>query len=274
MRLLSAIAMVACVLAASRVPAAGQNVPDLVARDSLRVCSDPSFLPFSNDRGEGFENQIANVVAQALGIPLSYTWYPQSAGFLRRTLLAQQCDVVMGIASGGGEVATTPAYYHTGYMIVTRTADGITATSLADPVFATLRIGVVAATPPSDLLLAHNLMPRAKVYPLLVDTRHDSPALGMMHDVAEARIDAGLIWGPFAGWAIKHEGLKLSAVFLEAEKGHPRLDYAIGMGVRPSDTEWANRLATVTRGHRAQIEQILVDAGIPLLDPQFRPAAQ
>lgn len=262
-------AVVACLLGATAMPAIAQSVPDLVARDKLRVCSDPGFLPFSNDRGEGFENHLAELLGSTLHLPVSYTWYPQTSGFLRNTLLAQRCDMVMGINSGGGEVATTPAYYHSGYMIVTRAADGMTATSLADPALATLRFGIVAATPPTDLLVAHDLMPQTTIYPLLVDTRSDAPAMDMMRDVADGRIDVGLVWGPFAGWAIV-QGLPLHAEFLASEPGHPRLDYAIGMGVRPGDTEWAHRLAVTAQGRQAEIHQILIEAGVPLLDSQGR----
>ena len=261
-------ALAALLVGLATPPAMAQSAPDLVTRDALRVCADPGFLPFSNDRGEGFENRIADVIGSALGLPVSYVWYPQTSGFLRNTLFAQRCDVVMGLTSGGGEAATTPAMYRTGYMIVTRAADGILATSLGDPALAALKFGVIGRTPPADLLLAHELIPQTKVYPLLVDTRHDSPAMEMMHDVAEGRIDVGLVWGPFAGWAITHQGLKLRAAFLDAEPGNPRLDYAIGMGVRPGDTAWAQELAGAAKAHQAEIQAILVDAGVPLLDAQ------
>ena len=255
-------------LAATAPPAATQNLPDLVTRDALRVCADPGFLPFSNDRGEGFENRIAEVIGKALDLPVSYTWYPQTSGFLRNTLFAQRCDVVMGLTSGGGEAATTPAMYRTGYMLVTRSADGLAATSLGDPALAELRFGVIGRTPPADLLLAHDLITRTKVYPLIVDTRRDSPAMDMMRDVAEGRIDVGLVWGPFAGWAVTHLGLPLRAAFLEAKAGHPRLDYALAMGVRPGDTAWSQQLAAAAREHAPEIQKILVDAGVPLLDAQ------
>lgn len=271
MRRLAGWAACAALGAGTMVPAAAQNVPDLVAHDTLRVCADPHLLPFSNDRGEGFENHIATRLAKALGEALTYVWYPESSGFLRNTLGAQRCDVVMGLPSGGGEATTTPAYYHTGYVVVTRAADHIAATSLSDPVFATLRLGVIAGTPPSDLLLAHDLMGQATIYQLVVDTRHDSPSLAMMDDVASGRIDAGLVWGPYAGWAVTHEGLKLHIAFLQAEPGHPRLDYTIGMGVRPNETQWARQLAAVASAQKAEIEHDLIEAGVPLLDSRNQP---
>ncbi len=260
--------VVALLCGLAGLPAFAQDPPDLVARDALRVCADPGFLPFSNDRDEGFENEIAEIIGKSLNLAVVYTWYPQTSGFLRNTLFAQRCDVVMGLTSGGGEAATTPAMYRTGYMLVTRTSDGIRATSLADPALATLRFGVIGRTPPADLLLAHDLIARTKVYPLIVDTRRDSPAMDMMRDVAGGEIDVGLVWGPFAGWAITHGGLKLRAAFLEAEPGHPRLDYAIGMGVRPGDAAWAQQLAAAARAHSSDIQKVLIDAGIPLLDAQ------
>lgn len=264
------LAMIATALTASRQTALAQSALSLVATDALRVCADPGFLPYSNQQGEGFENRVADVIGRALHLPVAYTWYPQTAGFLRNTLLADKCDVVMGLGSGNGDAMTTPGYYHTAYMIVTRDADAITATSLADPALAGRRFGVVAGTPPSDLLVAHELMARTKVYPLLVDTRVDSPPLRMMRDVADGVIDVGLVWGPFAGWAITHQGLKLHAAMLQPEPGHPRLDYTVGLGVRFGDTAWANQLASAIRAHQPEIQTILASAGVPLLDSRNR----
>ena len=270
MRIGAGIAAIGLIACAGGAPARAQNTPDLVARDALRVCSDPHLLPFSNDRGEGFENRIATTIGSALKLPVAYTWYPQTSGFLRKTLMAGSCDVVMGVTSNGGDLQTTPAYYRTGYMIVTRASDHVTATSVGDPALATLRFGVVAATPPSDLLVAHDLIPQTRIYPLVVDTRTASPAMDMMHDVAEGRIDAGLVWGPYAGWAI-HSGLALHAAFIQPEPGQPRLDYDIGMGVRPADTQWAHTLSQAARQQQGAIRQILMDADVPLLDASGKP---
>src|SRR3982750_2624510 len=106
--------------------------PEAVDRTSFRVCSDPANLPFSNDKGEGFENKIAELLAAKLNVPLKYVWYPNSIGFLRNTLRVRRCDIVMGIVTGADLVQNTNPYYRSVYVMVTRKADNITADKIED----------------------------------------------------------------------------------------------------------------------------------------------
>ncbi|HWK46307.1 MAG TPA: substrate-binding domain-containing protein [Stellaceae bacterium] len=244
---------------------------ELVSRTELRVCADPHDLPFSNDKGEGFENKIAEIIGQELKLPVSYLWFPQIVGFVRNTLRARQCDLVMGTVSGDGIMDNTNAYYHTGYMIVTRADADIRATGLGDPALADKRIGLVAATPPTDLLLRHGLMPHVTSYALAVDTRYDSPARAMIQDILDKKIDVGLLWGPIAGYYIKHDALPLKAAFIEGEPNSTRLDFRIAMGVRAGEPEWRHRINGALDKHQADIVRILEEYGIPLLDEQGRP---
>ena len=149
----------AALLAALLSPTAWGQTAELIDRTELRICADPSDLPLSNKAGEGFENKIAELIGQDLNLPVTYVWFPQVVGFVRNTLRARQCDLVMGTVSGDGIMDNTNAYYHSGYMIVSRIEDGIAATGLGDPALADKKIGLVAATPPTDLLLRHGLMP-------------------------------------------------------------------------------------------------------------------
>ena len=260
--------VIAAVVAASPVRA---QRAELVLNTELRVCADPANLPFSNRERQGFENKIADLVGQDLGIPVSYVWFPQTVGFVRNTLRARACDLVMGSVSGDGEMDTTTAYYHSGYMIATRAADGIAATSIGDPALKTKRIGLVAATPPTDLVLHHGLMGNVTAYALSADTRLGSPARKMLNDLVDGAIDVALVWGPVAGYAIHHDGLPLHAAFITPEPDAPRLDYRIGMGVRANEPEWRRRINQAVRKQRGGIEQILNEYGVPQLDEQNRP---
>src|SRR5579859_7214709 len=199
----------------SWAPGASAQTAELIARTELRICADPNDLPFSNKEGEGFENKIGQLIGQDLGVPVSYVWFPQVIGFVRNTLRAHQCDLVMGAVSGDSVMDNTNPYYHSGYMIVTRSDSGIHAHSLADPALADKKIGLVAATPPTDLLLKHGLMPHVTSYALAVDTRYDSPPRAMLQDIVDHKIDLGLVWGPVAGYYIKRDKLPLDAVFLD-----------------------------------------------------------
>lgn len=260
-------------LGALVAPAAAQTTVELVSRTELRVCADPNNLPFSNDKREGFENKIAEIIGKELNLPVTYVWFPQVVGFVRNTLRARQCDLVMGTVSGDGMMDNTNAYYHTGYMIVSRTEDGIGATGLGDPALADKRIGLIAATPPTDLLLRHGLMPHVTSYALAVDTRYDSPARAMIQDILDRKIDVGLLWGPLAGYYIKHEALPLKAAFLDSEPDSTRLDFRIAMGVRPGEPEWRRRINAALEKHRAEVAQVLAGYDVPLLDEQGHPVA-
>jgi len=260
-------AALCCALALASSSAWAQRA-ELISQTELRVCADPHNLPFSSEARDGFENRIADLVGADLKLPVSYVWFPQVIGFVRNTLRARECDLVMGAVSGDGIMDNTNPYYHTGYMIVTRKADGISATSIGDPVLADKRIGLVAATPPTDLALRHNLMPHVRAYSLAVDTRVGNPARAMLQDLADKVIDVALVWGPVAGYAIKHDGLPLSAAFIVPEPDAPRLDYRIAMGVRANEPEWRRRINQAIARHQTEITKILTDYGVPLLDEQ------
>ena len=161
---------------------------ELVDPNVLRVCADPNNLPFSNEKGEGFENKLAELFAEKLGKKLAYTFYPQATGFVRMTLGSHRCDVIMGYPQGDEMVQSTNPYYQTAYALVTKRGGPLESVeALADPRLQDKRIGIVAGTPPATYLVAHGLMAKAKSYPLVVDTRFESSAVAMMKDLARAR---------------------------------------------------------------------------------------
>ena len=262
----------ACLLAAS--PSLAQQSPDLVSQTELRVCADPHDLPFSNEQQEGFENKIAALVAHDLGLKLSYTWFPDSQGFVRATLMQHRCDVIMGTVAGVEDMATTDSYYHTGYVMITRQADNVTTDKVSDWHLAARRFGIVGATPPTNLIVQHNLMDQTSIYDLMVDTRVRQPAHQLVQDVAAGHVDVGLVWGPIAGYYNKVDHDNLRITFLNPEDAKVRLDYHIAMGVRPGDVEFRRRLNKVIAREQPQILAILHDYDIPLLDEQDRPLAE
>ncbi len=249
-----------------------QQRSELISRTELRVCADPRNLPYSNEAKEGFENRIAEIIGKDLELPVTYVWFPQVVGFVRNTLQIRECDLVMGAVTGDGVMDTTNPYYHTGYMIVTRTADGINTRSVSDPALADKRFGIIAATPPTDLLVRHKLMDRVRAYSLRVDTRISNPPREMLQDLVDGKIDVALVWGPPAGYAIKAEHLPLTAAFIEPEPSASRLDYRIAMGVRTNEPEWRRRINQAIGRHKTEIAAVLTDFGVPMLDDQGRPA--
>jgi quinoprotein dehydrogenase-associated probable ABC transporter substrate-binding protein len=257
--------LLAAAALAAAFPARAQRA-ELVTRTELRVCADPSALPFSNQAGEGFENKIAQILGAEMSLPVAYVWFPQVTGFVRNTLGARECDLVTGAVSGDTIMETTNPYYHTGYMLATRTADGITATSIGDPQLADKRFGIVARTPPTDLLVRHGLIAHARPYSLAVDTRVSNPAHDMLQDLADGKIDVALVWGPMAGWAITHDHMPLTAAFIAPEPDAPRLDYRIAMGVRANEPEWRRQVNHALGARQPEIAAVLKEYGVPLIE--------
>ena len=249
------------------VGAAAGQVVDLVSKTELRVCADPANLPFSQRGGGGFENEIADLLAADLGKPVAYTWFPMAIGFIRRTLRANRCDVVIGYAQGHELVLNTNHFYTSAYVLVTRPGGALTGVDhLGDPALRGRRLGVVAGSPPASHLVSHGLMAAARPYRLMVDRRVESPAEQMIADLRAGRIDGGLLWGPVGGYWGQRHGLKVTPLLKETEA--PRLFYRITMGVRPGELVWKRRLNRFIRRHQAAIDRVLVRYGVPLLNNQ------
>ena len=245
---------------------------ELVDPKVLRVCADPNNLPFSNEKGEGFENKFVELLAQKLDRKLAYVWYPQSVGFVRNTLGAHRCDVIPGFPQGDELVQSTNPYYRTAYAFVVRPGDGLDdLDTLADPRLKTKRIGIVAGTPPATYLAVNGLMEKAKPYPLVVDTRVESSAVAMMADLESREIDVAIMWGPMAGYYAKRINPPMRVTLLTKDTGGPQLAYRIAMGVRPTDQNWKRLLNRLIAENRADIDRLLLEFGVPLLDERDRP---
>src|SRR3981081_3332048 len=174
---------------------------ELVDPKVLRVCADPRNLPFSNEKGEGFENKLAELFAEKLNKKLDYMYFPQATGFVRMTLGAHRCDVIMGFPQGDELVQGTNPYYRTAYALIARPGSGLDeVTTLEDERLKGKHIGIVAGTPPATNMATNGLMANAKPYPLMIDTRFDSSAEAMIGDLAKGEIDAGVLWGQIQGF--------------------------------------------------------------------------
>jgi quinoprotein dehydrogenase-associated probable ABC transporter substrate-binding protein len=271
LRLPLASAALLCPLLCADPSLAQSATGNLIPRDELRVCADPHNMPFSDEQHEGFENKIAELLGRDLSLPVHYVWFPQVIGFVRNTLGARRCDLVIGIVAGDDLMQTTTPYYYTGYVIVYRRDSGWSFSNFDDARLKGKHIGVVAGTPPADLLVHHGLMANARPYALTIDTRYESPTHQMVLDIVNKSIDAGLLWGPIAGYYIRHDKLPLAMAMLKDEPQSPRLYYHIAMGVRHNEPDWRRRINGVIAKDRGAITAILRDYGVPLLDEQGNP---
>jgi mxaJ protein len=239
----------------------------------LRVCADPNNLPFSNERGEGFENKIAALIADKLGATLSYTWWAQRRGFIRNTLNAGSCDLVTGTTNGIEMLRTTLPYYRSGYAFVTR-QDGPKVSSLDDPILHKLRIGIQlvgedgANPPPAEALARRGIVNNVRGYLVYGDYRERNPAAAIMEAVARGEIDVAIVWGPIAGYFASRASVPLTATLVTPENDGPRLPmvFDINMGVRKDDPTLRDEINAALTNLRPKIDAVLASYGVPRAD--------
>ncbi|GFE85640.1 methanol oxidation protein [Steroidobacter agaridevorans] len=272
----------ACLLlsfAAAGVAAADQS------ETILRVCADPDNLPLSNQRGEGYENKIAEALASDLGRRVEYTFFPQRMGFVRNTLRQRdeatqqfKCDVIIGVPKGYELTATTRPYMRSTYALLfadpakygeVRSADDLL--KLPPDKLSSLRIGVFGRSPGADWLLRHGLLEQAVVYAPQSGDVHENPAHIIERDLNEKKIDVAILWGPMAGYLVqRHTASPSGSSRWHAVPFLPdpqiRFDYEIAMGVRFGEKQWQGELDNWIGSHQARIDEILSSYRVPLLD--------
>ena len=239
----------------------------------LRVCADPNNLPFSNERGEGFENKIAELIADELGVTLSYTWWAQRRGFIRNTLNTGSCDLVTGTTNGIEMLRTTLPYYRSGYTFVTR-QDGPKVSSLDDPILHNLRIGIQlvgedgANPPPSEALARRGIVDNVRGYLVYGDYREQNPAAAIMDAVAKGEIDVAIVWGPVAGYFAGRESVPLKVALVTPQNDGPRVPmvFDINMGVRRDDPTLRDEINAALSKLRPKIDAVLANYGVPRAD--------
>ncbi|GLS42428.1 rare earth element methanol dehydrogenase accessory protein XoxJ [Methylobacterium brachythecii] len=250
--------------------ALAQHLPDMVTTDTLRVCSDPGNMPFSERKADGFENKIAQIIADELKVKLRYYWLTQGPGFVRNTLGTGLCDVIIG-TSGGDIVQPTNPYYRSSYALISRHGELSGVTSLDDPRLKDKQIGIIAGTPPADRIGTLGLTAQAHSYAAYsfgADRKFQTVAAEVIADVASKKIDVALLWGPSGGWLAKQSGVEMDVVPLLKEPDRPPMAFRVSMGVRLNENDWKRTLNTALRKRKTDIEAVLREYQVPLLDEE------
>ena len=246
----------------------------VMAGGKLRVCADPDNLPFSNQKQQGFENKIAAVLAKDMRATLSYTWLKQRQNFFRQTLGERRCDVVIGVPTEFERVLTTRPYYRSSYVLITQRRRNLDIKSYDDPVLGGLKIGLHAIgndgsnSPPAVALGRHGLANNIVGFSIWGEASEKNPQGRIVNAVAEGKIDAAIVWGPFAGFFAKKYGDALVLTAAPVDAGMPTMLFAydISMGVRKGETEQATKLEKSIERQRGKIEKILLAYHIPVID--------
>ncbi len=263
----------------AQAQAGGVSTAPEAADPVLHVCADPSSLPQSNDRGEGYENKIAEALARDLGKKVEYTFFPQRMGFVRMTLRARnettlkfKCDLIIGVPKGYDLTATTQPYMRSTYAMVFSGKHGEFSSfqqpedllALPPEKLHSLRIGIFGRSPAADWLLQNGLIERAEMYAPQSGDPKETPYTIIDRDLDSGKIDVAIVWGPVAGQLVGQHSGWTSLPF----KPNPKIkfDYEISMGLRQGEKEWKDTLDQWIGTHHEQIQNILVGYRIPLLE--------
>jgi mxaJ protein len=253
--------------------------PAANAPERLRVCADPNNLPFSNQREEGFENRLAELIAGELSATVDYVWWAQRRGFFRNTLNADLCDLVVGVPARVDMARTTRPYYRSTYVFVTRRDAGLRFASFDDDALRHLRIGVPligddgANAPPAHALSRRGIVRNVVGYSVFGDYRTESPPSRLVTAVADGEIDVALAWGPLAGYYATRLGVPLEITAVQPQQEGPfPFAFDISMAVRRTDDALFERVEQIIERRQADIDAILDDYGVPRVarDPNER----
>ena len=242
------------------------------AARTLRVCADPSNLPFSNRDKAGFENAIVDIVAQALGANVEYVWWSQQRGFARKTLGAGSCDLWPGVATAVTTMATTMPYYRSTYVFVSRRDAHLDIDSFDDPRLRTLRIGVqligndATNTPPAHALGRRGITANVRGF-MVYDEGGDASPSPILQAVADGTIDVAIVWGPAAGWFAKESKTPLTLTPTPAEDATLPMTFDISMGVKKGNDALKAEVEHALASERGAIERVLDRFGVPRVEP-------
>ncbi len=244
--------------------------PNFAKAGVIRVCADPDNMPLSNQKGEGFEQKIAELVAKEWNAKVEYAWWPVRRGFFSRALNGRYCDIAIQAPVAFDMAGVTRPYYRSGYVFVTRKDSGLDLKSLADPRLKKLKIGVnllnsdAENTPPAMALSRYGVVGNLVGYSTFY-TETERPE-DIINDVAKKNTDVAIVWGPLAGYFAKSSPVPLSIVPLAERDSLSDFPFRfnIGMGVRRRDRALRDSLQTVLDRRRPEVQAILKQYGVPM----------
>jgi mxaJ protein len=236
----------------------------------LRVCADPNNLPFSNQREQGFENRLAQLIARDLHADVEYTWWAERRGFARETVNAGLCDVVAGVPSAFDRTLVTTPYYRSSYVFVTRRDRRLPLHTLDDPQLQSLRIGVqlIGAdgrnTPPAHALAARHLTSNIVGFTVYGDYRQPNPPARIVEAIARGEVDVALVWGPLAGYFARRQPVALEVTpVARVDDPQTPMTFDVSVGVARRSPGLRDEINRVIEQRRPEIDRLLDDYGIP-----------
>ena len=261
-----------CLLFSFKISYSAQQITGEVGvKTTLRICADPNNLPYSSQDTEGYENKIANLFAKKLGnIPVIYAWYPMTSGFVRRTLDAKTCDLIVTFPAIHEFVQNSNPFYNSSYVLMSLEEKDIKVKTLSDPKIKEKKytIGIIHATPPSSYVAKYKLFGQVKFYRQAADPRKQKPWVDITNDLVDGKLDIAILWGPYAGYEAKKAKKPIRIVPLTKEEtvSRGKLVYRFTMGIRRNEPEWGKTINNLIKENQEEINKILREYGVPLLD--------
>lgn len=246
-----------------------QTIPQTQPSESkFTICADPADLPFSNKKLEGFENEIAKIIAEGMNAEVNFYWWPNQRGLVRNTLNKNLCHVLIGVPTDYELVLTTRPYYRTTYVLTYQSDKEFQIQSLEDPILKKLRIGVHVNTPPSEILAQNGIIGNIVGYSLIYDPEfhpEDYPGK-IVEDLINGKVDVAVVWGPIAGYFAKKKNAPLRIVPIESSNPGLPTAFSISMGVRKGDKDLKEKLERILDQQKSKIAKVLEEYGVPLLE--------
>jgi quinoprotein dehydrogenase-associated probable ABC transporter substrate-binding protein len=253
----------------------GQGTADAAASGApakpitaLRICGDPGNMPLSDQKGEGYENKIADVLAAALDTGVVYFWRPYiERGLTRQTFDSNDCDVLMDMPADYESMATTFPIYRSTYVFAYRADRGIKIKNLDDPVLKKLKVGVYEASALREALANHGVKRNVSVHVL----SHDADLVPehqpwvQVQQVVDGKLDVAAVWGPFAGWLKTMKGAPLVIEPTNLMDDDVPMEFDMAIGTRRTDAALKSALERALRAHKDDIRAILERYGVPLV---------
>ena len=238
---------------------------------TMRVCADPGNLPYSDHQRQGFENQIADLIAHDMHVNLQYFWFPQRENFFRKTIQQGLCDVVMGVPVGMKSLETTGPYYRSSYVFVSRRDRNLNVSSFDDPRLRSLRIGVHVLSeqgdslPPVYALTSRGITRSLVGFSIFGNLTEKDPQADLLNAVINGKIDVAIAWGPLAGYFAQHSTVPLTLTPLQEDSLDRKLPFHfdIGIGVRKGESALRDSLNAELQHRHKEIAQILESYGVP-----------
>ena len=239
----------------------------------LWVCADHNNLPYSNNRQQGFENKLAQLIAQDLGRNLQYVWWPASPTFARKVFRRGACDLIMGIPSKGYDLAKpTVPYYSSTFVFVSKSDRHLTIDSFDDPSLRTAKIGLHVVddgfTPAAQELASRGLVKNIVSYSIYGNLARENPSADLIRAVVAGDVDVAIAWGPLAGYFAKNSTvpLRVTPICLTSVRSSVPVTFSISIGVRPGEDTLLAQMNSELARRKDEIHALLLNYGIPLLE--------